>query len=181
MDESKNISRLIEARYPGILLSDILNPFRYPPAIRLLLLLILPVVLLLLSLDYKNLENKGDPVLSDAVEDGGKSRQSLSLPELPAILQVVSGRKIFKAPAKPPPPPMIRETGRKGPGITEQLKQLVFLGTLGENPKQAIIESKSTSETYYVKEGETLFDLEVIAIADDQVTFQYQDEKGILR
>ena len=66
-------------------------------------------------------------------------------------------------------------------GIEEKLAPFVLLGVMEDQPIQAIIESKTSGQTFYVQEGDLFFDLEVMSISAGQVTFRHGDQTRVLR
>jgi hypothetical protein len=57
------------------------------------------------------------------------------------------------------------------------LKNIVLLGIINEEPKQAIIKDKSAEQVYYLKEGEILGEFKVSQILDGKIVVEYREEK----
>jgi len=178
MNDTKHLDQLVSAGNTGTSFCEWINPFRFHSVEILFLLLVAAATVFYafkareesrVRFQDQTVENVSDPSQGDG----------LVLPESSQIMKIFKQRELFQSPPKPPPPP--KKPVRKGPGISEKLKPLVLLGILQDSPLQAIVESKRTKETYYIREGDTLFDMEIAAISPDGVTFTFRDESGVLR
>lgn len=174
---SKDFNKMVEKYFPKVSLLYVLNPLNYSRWQNFLLgfTLIFLLVLFFSGSGATPVTSFNKNMKSYQV----RNKRNISTPDLSQITEAIQSRKLFKASKKPPPPP--KKQMPKGPGIEEKMRALVLVGILDDKPMQAIIEYKKTKETYYLKEGESLFDMKIISVSKGQVVLSYQNETRTLR
>lgn len=182
MEEIKDIKKIIERYFKRITVLEIVNLINYPMHLKLILISFFVILIGFSILNTNQLQIiNPDSIHVNDNKNKLEKEMKISLPDLGVIIRTVNSRQLFKAPPRPVIINTPVDNKNNGPKISEQLQQLVFVGIMDGDPVQAIIESKLTNETYYVKVGDTLLDMEVVSIVEGQVTFRNKDETGVLR
>ena len=74
----------------------------------------------------------------------------------------------------------IDESKQNKETLQDLLKDLVLVGISWDKQPQAMIESKKTNQTYFLRAGESINNLRIESILENKVIFVYEGEKGEL-
>ncbi len=179
MEDHHDLNKLIKECFPKLTVYEIFNPskFLWIESLVLAITLFLGVVIFIQIERKDKWELKlYNPSLDVSPYESVKSAEA---PEITKVIGAVNSRKLFQETKKelPPPPKIVP----KGPNIKQKMKALVLVGIIDDEPMQAIIESKTTKETYYVKKGDPILDMEVLDVSQGQVKLKYNEETDVLR
>lgn len=179
--EKKEWDQMLKESFYPIKIKDILNPLTYTLTQRLLFFLVLLTSIALIFFGNRTtllLSSEKKPEKKEEVKAmHNKHEASINREDL---VQKVKSKSIFKM-IKKLPPPAVKNAAPKGPGLQDKLKNFVLLGVLIEEPMQAMIESRATHETFCVKAGDMITDIQVTAVENGKVTLSYNEETGVLR
>lgn len=178
--EKKEWDQMLKESFYPIKIKDILNPLTYTLTQKLLFFLVFLTSIALIFLGNRttllSLEKKPEKK-EEFKAILNKHEASINREDL---IQKVKSKSIFKR-IKKLPPPAVKNAIAKGPGLQDKLKNFVLLGVLIEEPMQAMIESRATHETFCVKAGDMITDIQVTGVENGKVTLSYNEETGVLR
>ena len=95
----------------------------------------------------------------------------LSLEDTTTYKKVVSGRELFR--------PFVFSKKKNAQIITinDLAKDLMLVGVVSVDNKEAIIKNRRTRQTYFVTVGTTIGELKVENISDNKVEISYKEER----
>lgn len=155
------------------------NPF---PILNKFLFLIMSGVLVYMVVGYI-FPYKSKTDISERIE-GREALKSAKedlvvLPPLSNYTTAVRRRKMFKV-YEPPKP---KTVGPTKPKVTLQqlLGGYTFVGIIGGDPPQAVVEEKRSKQSYYLSAGQYLGEIKIDKVQKGKVTVSYGDETMDIR
>ncbi len=118
--------------------------------------------------------NNGD---EDEDDSASTNRRRAIEDEADFPYKSIDRRDVFKARRKP----RKRRMEKAGPTIRTLIKDLTFLGVIGDEDPTAIISDRDSRTTNYRKVGQFIGELEVIEITRNSVVMRYKDEEERLK
>lgn len=179
--EKKDWEQIMNESFYPLKLKDILNPLTYPISQRIVFFLVLFLSIFLILIGNKTvfLSSSGKENLSNMPRTPAVLKTEESF-DREALLKKVSSKIIFKV-VKKLPPPAVKKFTPKGPTLQDKINGFILLGVMIEDPMQAMVESRATHETFCVKAGDMITDIQVVSVENGKVTLSYNEETGVLR
>ena len=99
---------------------------------------------------------------------------SATLKDLAAYKSIVLSRELFR--------PFVSSKKKSAPvkTIDDITKDMILVGVVSGDNKEAIIKNRRTRQTYFVSVGSRVGEIKVENISDDQIEVSYKQERKVL-
>ena len=155
-----------------------INPFK---TVNRILFFIIPILVVLLCVEYYIVKQKSDlqaqqALVRAAKEEKEASRKTDTAPGVDKPMDVYLSRfgerDIFMAPWEKP-----QDQNSAATAIAPLSEELKVTGIVLDNNPQAIVEDVKTEQTYFLSTGDTVKNAKVLEIKEDRVIFEYNNSK----